>query len=239
MRSSWADPGAEISTVHLARFMRWVDELQEPQTFVTTSVEAPGRLGTMLAGAAVSLLPPDGNRAASRQFRILLLDEEFATIDALALSTSYVARTSTLSHSDAGTQEITGTETKLVDDSGVLSLVMVEHHQQERIGIKFHAHAPVNKPLKDVLPALEFLALMKYAKSCVVYPRWAAIPYHEAVDITELSPKFHAAVKSWYDLAESMKEISPATEPALRFPNLAAPQRSWLNIDTLPPVKNR
>ncbi|NWO17445.1 MAG: hypothetical protein HLX46_11590 [Corynebacterium sp.] len=220
-------------------FMRWVDELQEQQTFVTASVEAPGRLGTMLAGAAVSLLPPDGNRPTSREFRILLLDEEFATIDALALSTSYVARTSTLSHSDAGRQEITGTETKLVDDSGELSLVMVEHHQQERIGIKFHAHAPVNKPLKDVLPALEFLALMKYAKSCVVYPRWAAIPYHEAVDITELSPKFHVAVKSWYDLAESMKEISPATEPALRFPNLAAPQRSWLNIDTLPPVKNR
>lgn len=212
-------------------FMRWVDELQEPQTFVTASVEAPGRLGTMLAGAAVSLLPPDGNRPTSREFRILLLDEEFATIDALALTTSYIARTSV--------EEITGTETKLVDDSGVVSIVLVEHHQQGRIGIKFHAHAPVNKPLKDVLPALEFLALMKYAKSCVVYPRWAAIPYHEAVDITELSPKFHAAVKSWYDLAESMKEISPATEPALRFPNLAAPQRSWLNIDTLPPVKNR
>src|SRR5699024_1508367 len=105
-------------------FMRWVDELQEPQTFVTASVEAPGRLSTMLAGAAVSLLPPDGNRPTSREFRILLLDEEFATIDALALSTIYVARTSTLSHSDAGTQEITGTETKLVDDSGVLSLVM-------------------------------------------------------------------------------------------------------------------
>ena len=217
-------------------FMRWVDELQEPQTFVTASVEAPGRLGTMLAGAAVSLLPPDGNRPTSREFRILLLDEEFATIDALALSTSYVARTSTLSHSDAGTQEITGTETKLVDDSGVLSLVMVEHHQQERIGIKFHAYAPVNKPLQEVLPAMEFLALMKYAKRVVVYPRWASIPYHEAVDITELSPKFHAVVKYWYDLAESLTEIQPGIEPGMRFPNLAAPQGSWLNVDTLNPL---
>src|SRR5690625_7783437 len=97
-------------------FMRWVDELQEPQTFVPASVEAPGRLGTMLAGAAVSLLSPDGNRPTSREFRILLLFEEFATIDSLALSPFCVARASTLSLRDAGTLLFTVTEHNLLDE---------------------------------------------------------------------------------------------------------------------------
>jgi hypothetical protein len=56
------------------------------------------------------------------------------------------------------------------------------------------------------------------------------------VDITELSPKFHAVVKYWYDLAESLTEIQPGIEPGMRFPNLAAPQGSWLNVDTLNPL---
>ena len=219
-----AEPGGGLENMELSR------------TFVTASIEAKGRLGTMLAGAAVSLLPPDGDRPTSREFRLLLFDGDLTIIDSLAVSTSYVARTSSVSYSSTGPKTITGTETKLEDDSGVLSVVLVEHHQQGRIGVKFHAHAPANKPVAEVLPAMEFLAMMKYAKSFVVYPRWAAIPYHEAVDITELSPEFLTVVKDWYDLASSLNDIQPQSKLGMQFPNLAAPQRSWLNVDTLNPL---
>lgn len=166
---------------------RQENALQPSQTFVTTSIEAPGQLGTMLSGAAVSLLPPEDGKAVSKEFRLVLLDEDLSIIDTLAVYISYVAQTSHVSHDGPHLVSITGTKTKLVDESGVLSAVLVEHHQQQRIGIKFQADGPARKLLSDVLPSLQFLALMKYAKSFLVYPRWAAIPYHEAVDITSLS----------------------------------------------------
>lgn len=215
---------------------RLENALQPSQTFVTASIEAPGRLGTMLAGAAVSLLPPEDGKAVSKEFRLVLFDEELSIIDTLAVYTSYVAQSSHVSHDGPNTVSITGTETKLVDKSGVLSVVLVEHHQQQRIGIKFHAHAPTHKLLRDVLPNLQFLALMKYAKSFLVYPRWAAISYHEAVDITSLSSEFCTVVKRWYDLASSLNELQPDAQPSLQFPDLAAKQPTWRALMTSNPL---
>jgi hypothetical protein len=131
---------------------------------------------------------------------------------------------------------ITGTETKLVDESGVLSVVLVQHHQQQRIGIKFQGHGPARKLLSDVLPSLQFLALMKYANSFLVYPRWAAIPYHEAVDITSLSAEFCTVVKRWYDIADSLNNLQPDTQPSLKFPDLATKQPTWRALMTSNPL---
>ncbi|MDN5705853.1 hypothetical protein [Corynebacterium casei] len=215
---------------------RLENALQTSQTFVTASIEAPGQLGTMLSGAAVSLLPPEDGKAASKEFRLVLLDEDLSIIDTLAVHTSYVAQTSYVSHDGPNTVSITGTETKLVDENGVLSVVLVEHHQQRRIGIKFHAHAPTHKLLRDVLPSLQFLALMKYAKSFLIYPRWAAIPYHEAVDITSLSTEFCTVVKRWYDLADSLNSLQPGTQPSLKFPDLDTQQPTWRALMTSNPI---
>lgn len=190
----------------------------------------------MLSGAAVSLLPPENGKAVSKEFRLVLFDEDLSIIDTLAVYTSYVAQTSHVSHDGPHSVNVTGTETKLVDKSGVLSVVLVEHHQQQRIGIKFHAHAPTHKLLRDVLPNLQFLALMKYAKSFLVYPRWAAIPYHEAVDITSLSTEFLIVVKRWYDLADSLNNLQPDTQPSLKFPDLATKQPTWRALMTSNPL---
>ena len=215
---------------------RLENALQPSQTFVTASIEAQGQLGTMLSGAAVSLLPPENGKAVSKEFRLVLFDEDLSIIDTLAVYTSYVSQTSHVSHDGPHSVNVTGTETKLVDKCGVLCVVLVEHHQQQRIGIKFHAHAPTHKLLNDVLPSLQFLALMKYAKSFLVYPRWGAIPYHEAVDITSLSTEFLIVVKRWYDLASSLNELQPDAQPSLQFPDLTTKQPTWRALMTSDPI---
>ena len=99
-------------------FLIFGTPLSLPEDSADVIVDAPGGLGGTISGAAISLRPHDDSKENAQELRLLLLDNKMKVIDELPLERDYI------SFGSAKVGKVPGAETKLVDSTGVLTVVL-------------------------------------------------------------------------------------------------------------------
>lgn len=216
-----AQPGSPAE--HAIRdFFTYGTPLELPEDSADVSVDAPGGLGGTLTGAAISLRPHEESKAKAQALRMLLLDSDRNVIDELPLERDYI------SYGNANGGKIPGAETKLIDPTGVLTVILRSVFQEQNTDINFHIAPPENQLADDVLPTMRFLANFSIAQSFVVAPRFGPIPFNAAVDIADVSEDFLEQNSRWYELTNSLVKIQEWASFGINFPDLSSVQTKWL-----------
>lgn len=203
-------------------FFTYGTPLELPEGSADVHIDAPGELGGALTGAAISLQPYKDSKAKASELRLLLLNDQRSVLDELLLERDHI------SFGNTREGKLSGAETKLVDQTGVLTVILRSEFQERKIDINFHISVPQKKLAADVLPAIQFLANIKHAHCFVVAPRFGPIPYSAAVNTAGISEDFLDQNARWHELASSLVEIQNRASFGINFPDLSSADPEWL-----------
>lgn len=203
-------------------FFTYGTPLELPEGSADVRIDAPGGLGGALTEVAISLQPHEDNKAKASELRLLLLDKQRSVLDELLLERDHI------SFGSAHEGKLPGAETKLVDQTGVLTVILRSEFQEWKTDINFHVSVPQKKLAVDVLPAIQFLDNIKNARSFVVAPRFGPIPYSAAINTADVSEDFLDQNARWYELTNSLVEIQKRASFGINFPDLSSVEPEWL-----------